>query len=165
MGSPSLRKLQKRLALIVIVYFFAGSASQKLMPFDIDEVFPFFGWSLFTKVPNEEVTYTLRIDEHDGVAQPGISFLRAPGNMVVGDRYIARKVIQHLGKATFRGETEEVLRQRQLLEDTWLRGQVRYRLVREVYDPLLKWRTGENREESVLATFESSPATSGDAVP
>jgi hypothetical protein len=52
----SLRLLSRRLTLVVIVYFFAGSVSQKLLP-GVDEITPFFGWSLFSKVPNEDSKY------------------------------------------------------------------------------------------------------------
>ena len=112
--------------------------------------------TFFTKVPNEEIKYTVVIFERDGQVVPAIPFLRAPPQLVVGDRYIARKVIQHFGRALFRGETEQAERQRELLEQNYLRGRLTYRVVREVYHPLEKWRTGENAEESVLATFERS---------
>lgn len=151
----SLRALRRWMILIVIVYFFAGSASQKLVP-GVDEIFPFYGWSLFSKVPDLAETYTLVIDRHRGrKVEPPVDLLHAPETMVAGNRYIARKVIQKLGRAHDRGETAEVARLRQLLESNYLRGKVRYEILYERYHPLEKWRAGTSRERRSLGSFNS----------
>lgn len=151
----SLRALRRCLILIIIVYFFAGGASQKLVP-GVDEIFPFFGWSLFSKVPDLADTYTILIDQHRGrKVDPPVDFLHAPETMVTGNRYIARKVIQKLGRAQDRGETAEVARLRQLLEQNYLRGKVRYEIFFERYQPLEKWRTGKGLEQRNLGGFDS----------
>lgn len=155
MRTTSLRRLRRRLVLILVVYFFAGAASQKLIPW-VDEVFPFTGWSLFSKVPNLDSRYSILIDRHGRRAlAPPVPFLQAPDSMVTGNRYLARKVIQRLGRAYDEGEREEAERLRQLLEHDYLIGTAHYELVFERYQPLEKWRTGANRERRSLASFDS----------
>jgi cytochrome c-type biogenesis protein CcmE len=150
-----LRRLRRRLVVLVLVYFFAGAASQKLVP-GVDEIIPFYGWSLFSKVPNEDSRYTLLIHRHKGRdLEPPVSFLHAPDTIVSGNRYIGRKVIQRLGGAVERGEADRVEDLRRLLEQSYLRGRVRYELIFERYDPLQKWRTGANLEERSLGQLTS----------
>lgn len=143
------------LVLILVVYFFAGAASQKLVP-GVDEIFPFFGWSLFSKVPARADTYTVLIDQHRGrQLEPPVDLQHAPETMVTGNRSIARKVIQKLGDAQTRGETSEVVRLRRLLEQNYLRGKAHYEIVFERYQPLEKWRTGASLERRSLGSFQS----------
>lgn len=155
-----LRRLHRLLLGLLVVYFFAGSASQKLIP-GVDEIFPFFGWSLFSKVPAEQVTYAVLLREQNGKALEGaVSYLEAPDSIAAGNRFIARKVIQSLGEAQDRGNTEEAARLRKLFEENYLHGRVRYELLFERYDPLHKWRRGENLESRSLGVFgpEAPPA-------
>lgn len=154
-----LRRLRRRLVLGIIIYGLAGAASQKLVP-GVVEIFPFYGWSLFTRVPNESTRYTIRIIERNGrPIDSAPLFLEAPPALVRGNRFIGRKVIQSLGKAHDRGETAETDRLRNLLERNYLRGRVRYELIRERYRPLERWETGEVEERATLITFvrELSP--------
>ena len=155
MRPPILRRLRRQLAWLALVYFFAGGASQKLIP-GVDEIIPFFGWSLFSKVPNDDSRYTLLIHRHEEeTLEPPVSFLHAPETIVTGNRYVGRKVIQWLGKAVERGETARVKDLRRLLEENYLSGRVRYELVFERYDPIQKWRTGANLEERSFGQFTS----------
>ena len=122
MRTPALRRLRRRLAILVLVYFFAGAASQKLVP-GVDEIIPFYGWSLFSKVPNEDSRYVLLVHRHKRRnLEPPVSFLHAPDTIVAGNRYIGRKVIQRLGKAVERGQAAKVKDLRRLLEQNYFRG-------------------------------------------
>ena len=151
--ATSLRQLRSRLILILVVYFFTGTVSQKLIP-GVDEVFPFFGWSLFSRTPNEGRRYTILIEEHNGQKiDPPVVFLQAPDSIVTGNRYIGRKVIGRLGRATKRDHKKQVKRYRKVLESNYLQGQVRYELIFERYDPIEKWETGESIEFVSLAHF------------
>ena len=151
----SLRALRNRLVLVLVVYFFAGGISQKLIP-GVDEIFPFFGWSLFSKVPARAETYAVLIDRHGGRRiDPPAELLRAPEPLARGNRAIARKVVQSLGSAHDGGEAEEVARLRRLLEANYLGDGVSYRVVLESYEPLEKWRTGELLERRTVAAFAS----------
>jgi hypothetical protein len=155
MRAPALRRLRRQLAFLILIYFFAGAASQKLIP-GVDEIIPLFGWSLFSKVPNVESRYTLLVHRHqEEVLEPPVSFLRAPDTIVTGNRYVGRKVIQRLGKAVERGEAAQVRDLRRLLEQNYLSRRVGYELIFERYDPMQKWRTGANLEERSLGQFTS----------
>lgn len=154
-SSVSLRRLRRALIAILIVYFVAGNASQKLVP-GVDEIFPFFGWSLFSSVPNEDRRFTILIAAHDGrVFDPPVPFLQAPDDVVVGNRFVGRKVIDKMGRAKKRGRGRKVKKYRSLLEENYLRGQVRYDLIYERYDPLEKWKTGGRSQYENLGSFES----------
>lgn len=148
-----LRRLRRRLALLVVVYFVAGGASQKLVP-GVDEIIPFYGWSLFSKVPNEDSRYALLIHSRNGRAlEPPVSFLGAPPSIATGNRFLGRKVIQRLGRAVEEGNAARVADLRRLLEENYLHRRVVYQLVFERYDPLARWRTGENLEQRSLGRF------------
>lgn len=155
MEAHRLRRLRRGLALLVVVYFFAGGASQKLIP-GVDEILPFYGWSLFSKVPNEDSRYVLLVRRHEGrPLEPPVPFMQAPPEIVAGNRFLGRKVIQRLGRALDEGEAERVAEHRRLLEESYLRGRVRYQIVYERYDPLAKWRNGEDLERRSLGRFRS----------
>jgi hypothetical protein len=155
MRTQPLRRLRWRLALLVVVYFFAGAASQKLLP-GVDEIIPLYGWSLFSKVPNEDSRYVLLIlRQRKRTFQTPVPFLHAPETLVTGNRFIGRKIIQRLGRAVERGEADKVKDLRQLLEQSYLVGRVRYELVFERYDPVQKWKTGANLESRSLGEFAS----------
>lgn len=155
MRTIPLRPLSRRLVAMLWIYCLAGVVSQKLVP-GVDEIFPFFGWSLFSKVPNEEREYQLILHRSRGQrVKPPTSFLEAPDNMVRGNRFIARKLIQRLGRAQDRGDVEGVTSLRRLLEQSYLQKKSRYELVFERYDPLEKWRDGSSRERRSLAIFNS----------
>ena len=154
MRATPLRDLRRRLALVVIAYCLLGAASQKLVP-GVDEIFPFSGWSLFSKVPDLESKYSVLIERHDGQSvEPPVSLLQAPAAMVTGNRFTARKLIQRLGRAHDRGQAAEVARLRAVLEGTHLQGSMQYQLRFERYEPLEKWRSGHNREQRELGRFE-----------
>lgn len=152
-GLSRLRRLRRGLALLVVVYFFAGGASQKLIP-GVDEVLPFYGWSLFSKVPNDDSRYVLLVRRHEGrLLDPPVPFMQAPPEIVAGNRYIGRKVIQRLGRAVDDGDEARVAEHRRLLEEAFFHGSVRYELVYERYDPLEKWRSGADLERRSLGRF------------
>src|SRR6476659_5023724 len=120
MRNSALARLRRQLAALVVAYFFLGAASQKLIP-GVDEIIPLFGWSLFSKVPNEDSRYTLLVHRHKRqVLEPPVSFLHAPDTVVTGNRYIGRKVIQRLGMALERGEAARAHDLRRLLEKHYL---------------------------------------------
>lgn len=150
----SLRRRRRHLVLILLVYCIGGTVSQKVLR--VDEIFPLFGWSLFTKVPNVDQRYEILIHRHrQTLLDPPVPYLRAPASMAAGNRYHGRKVIQALGQAFDKGDEAGVLERRRQLETSYFRGRVRYELIFESYDPYQKWRTGENLERRSLAVFDT----------
>lgn len=155
MPPTALRPLRRRLLVTLVVYGLAGTASQKMVP-GVDEIFPLFGWSLFSKVPNQDSRYWIVIRRHEGrQIDPPVAFLQAPDSIATGNRYIARKLIQRLGRAHDRGDREGLAMLRRLLEQNYLKGNVRYELLFERYDPLAKWRTGADLERRSVAIFDT----------
>ena len=155
MATGSLPILRRRLVLILVVYFFAGSISQKMIP-GVDEIFPFFGWSLFSRVPNIDRRYEVFITGQGGLKiDPPVAYLKADSALVTGNEHIGRKLIQQLGGALERGESSDVMRLKRLLERNYLAKRVRYEVVVEDYRPLEKWRTGQAAKTRVLGVFES----------
>ena len=150
------RALRHRLIVVLMIYVVAGTASQKLVP-GVDEIFPFFGWSLFSRVPDLETRYTVRIETHNGRRlDPPVSFLHAPATMVTGNRYIGRKVVQQLGQAQENGDAVAVKKLRRQLERNYFVGEVGYELALERYEPLEMWTTGEAESSRHLARYASS---------
>lgn len=162
------RPLNARRRWIVLglaAYFVAGTASQKLLP-GIDEVFPLFGWSLFSKVPNTGNRYTVVISRQDGSAvEPPVLFLEAPESIVRGNRYIASKLIERIGRAEDEGDRPRANHLRGVFEANYLRGEVRYELIHETYDLLEKWTDGTNLERRSLGIFGQPAAAAGESVP
>ena len=180
MWMHSLRRLRWRLALLVVVYFFAlGAASQELLP-DIDEIIPLYGWSLFSKVPTRTAGRRREsLRQRKRMFHPPVPFLHAPETLDTGNRYIGRKVIQWLGRAVERGEADKV--RIPATPRTELPGsRVRYELVFERYDPAaemedrrqpriseprrVRERGGavrkRNRIENIVAFFQPAKAPS-----
>ena len=155
-SSTSLRRLRHRLIIVLIFYFIAGSVSQKLLP-GVDEIFPLFGWSLFSTVPNHSHRYSVLVHEHNGLElEPPLVFLQAPDSVMTGNRYIATKVVRALGAALDRGDAAEAERHRRMLEETYFLGSGRYEIVFESFDPLEKWRTGDSRVRRSLGEFQKA---------
>lgn len=141
--------------MALVAYCVLGVVSQKVIP-GVDEIFPFFGWSLFSKVPNEVEQYQLILHRCRGQrVKPPVSFLEAPDGLVRGNRFIARKLIQRLGRAHDRGDGAEVASLRHLLEQNYLQKKSRYELVFERYDPLERWLDGVSLEKRSLVIFNS----------
>ena len=150
-----LRRLRRQLVACLVAYFVLGSISQKLLP-GVDEIMPFFGWSLFTRVPNVDERYEVYIEQHAGrELEPAIPYLRASPQLAPGNPHLGRKLIQRLGRAAQDGNPGEIESLRRLFEDTYLAHPVRYRVVRERYEPLEKWQRGKALEEQLLATYST----------
>ncbi len=153
----SLSRQRRVLIALLIAYFVAGTVSQKLVP-GVDEVFPFFGWSLFSRVPATETRYTVRIEVHEGRRlDPPVAYSRAPAAIVTGNPAIARKVIQRLGRAAEAGDVEEVVRLRRTLERNYLQGSVEYTLSLDHYEPLKMWTSGEAETSRLLDRYTKEP--------
>lgn len=139
---------------MLAVYFVAGTISQKMLP-GVDEIFPFFGWSLFSHVPTTATRYEVLIFRHNHRAvDPPEPYLTARDELVKGSRHLGRKLIQGLGEAFDEGDAELSEQLRRTFEANYLAGRhVRYEVVHESYDPFEKWHTGKNLEYRSVAVL------------
>jgi hypothetical protein len=149
----SYRRLKTGLVLFVALVFFGGLAS---LPRLNQETFPFYSWFLFALTPQAQIKYNIRIDELAlyklEEAKMTVYYEQAGG--IVGQPHspTAHKIIQRLGAAYVRGDKAEVERQRRLLEGNFLPLPNRYTLVEIWYDPIERYRTGEQTAKE-LARF------------
>lgn len=142
-----LSTLRKGLFFLILIYFSVGMASFLTAK---KEIFPFFSWSLFSVVPNPSPHYEIIIHQHNGkkLASPK-SLYEAPSSIVNRSSAGAKFVIRDLGKAYLEDNKEEVIRLRTLLEKNFLKGNIKYELVSQVYDPIKRWKNGETQTNSL----------------
>ncbi len=154
MQPRALKRIRNGIVLMLAVYFVAGSISQKMLP-GVDEIFPFFGWSLFSRVPNTATRYEVIVSRHNRQdVDPPEPYLKARLELVKGSRHLGRKVIQLLGTALEEGDRKRADELQRLFEGSYLAGHdVRYEVVWESYDPLEKWRTGKSLERRSIAVL------------
>ena len=146
------RILRGWVALFLAGYFALGLLTL-LLP--RREVFPLYSWFLFALVPGQESRYALRLQEVRGqkLAEPLLyqdaeSFVADPHNVTV------REIVQQFGLAVEKGQVQEQLRIRRMMEKDHLPPSCRYELVIITYDPLARWRTGRY-EIRALAQYTS----------
>jgi len=117
------------------------------------ELFPFFTWSLFSWVPDVRHLYVVEITRLNGETfDPPLEMQEIPQ---FADRTtLAYKAIQELGRSG--GSDPD---KRATFEARYLKGQaVDYRIVRNSFEPLERWHTGQDSSIEVLAEFSVDPA-------
>lgn len=142
---------QKKLVLgFLLAYLVAGA-------YVVDR-YPFFNWALFTKIPNEQDDFSIEIRSFDGVAyDPALPFSES--------RFIFDAIgqsptdyalpVSELGGAVVGGDAAAIAARREYVEKIFAGKEFAYDLVRIVYDPVEKWRTGAYRAREVIASFSS----------
>lgn len=146
------RNLQWRIVFVFIVYTAVSLYAKAHMG---DELFPFFNWSLFTKIPNEKNDYGLRITMIEGEAlESPIYFESADDWLAEAHSIVAYNAIQDFGRAV-RDEDEALVAEiRPYIESLYLENKpMRYDVVRRTYTPLERWQTGEFANEALLGQF------------
>lgn len=120
--------------------------------------FPFSSWSLYTRVPNQSVVYSVEIFQSgQWSSSTPIDFL---DSKPLGSRRTgvwAHHVIQDLGRAIEGGEIERAEMCRTLFERNYLSEDkpIHYRIVRRTVDPLEYVRHGKRLDEVVLMRFRA----------
>ena len=149
-----LRFLNRSVTIVLVGYAVISTAASfyiggfRTQP--SEELFPFFTWSLFSWVPDTRNLYVVEVIRLDGQTfQPPRDMRDIP---VFADKTtLASKATQSLGRT--RGQDEAL---RQTFETRYLKNrEVVYRLVRESYNPLDRWRNGSVDERRILGEFES----------
>jgi hypothetical protein len=137
------RKAQRQTAIFLAAYFLGGLLSL-LHP--RGEVFPVYSWFLFPLVPAERTQFALRLYSAGGEPLP------LPRSITV------HELAQQLGAAVDSADSQQVQRVRRTLERNFLPPGARYELVRESFEPLTRWKTGQARVHR-LATFSTQEPT------
>lgn len=133
----------------IILYFLIGMVTGFLRG---KEIFPFFSWSLFSNIPNKTNEYTIIVDVYNGmIVSPPQLFQEAKEiirqfdsrNISPPASIIAYYLMQDFGKAYERGEIQKAEKLRRLFEANYIKAPARYRLVRLIYNPVERWKTGK----------------------
>jgi len=108
------------------------------------EIFPFFSWSLFSKVSNKKFEYSLLIHQLDGETFSEPRDMRAVDGLPTfkGSRSLSYKALQNVG-ADLRSKLPREETDLGVFEGQYFVGHdVDYEIVREIFDPVSRWRDG-----------------------
>lgn len=143
-----------RIALPLLLLFYAAGGFLTHTQFLGREIFPLFSWSLYSGAPRVESQYTARLLEVDGrPLTPPVDLMATPGFHRGPDYWRDAGVLDGFGAALEARDRERVAAFRCLVESNILLGDgIRYEIVKRTYDPLARRTTGAF-EESILGTF------------
>ena len=146
------RILRGWIALFLAGYFALGLLTLLLPQ---RELFPLYSWFLFALVPGQESQYALRLQEVSGrkLAEP-VLYQDAEGLVADPHNVTVRELVQQFGLAVEKGQVQEQLSIRRVMEKDHLPSPCHYELVIITYDPLARWRTGRY-EVRPLAQYAS----------
>jgi hypothetical protein len=129
-------------------------------PENREEAFPVFSWSLFSKIPEAELTdYSIRLTSVNGQELPTpLYYDQATSLLVTARRPEPNLVMQQLGSAVARDKPYAAALAKETLEDRWLEGidSAEYEIVRRRFDIIERSRCDCFEEETVLraVTFQ-----------
>lgn len=145
-------RAQKIAGLVFLgMYYFAGTIA-------ID-TYPFFNWSLFSEVPNEQQGYTIeieRIGDRDYDLPLPFSKSRFIFEEIGQSPTEYTRRIEDLGRALENHSVDAVRRERGPLEKIFTGKSFSYTIFSVTYDPLKRWKTDEYDSAVPLATFTDS---------
>jgi len=113
------------------------------------ELYPFFSWSLFSRVSDERKEYRVTITAlDDRTFDPPIDMRRVDVFPDFDDsKSLGYKALQNLGDAISK-EADDIDRKREEFADRFFgRHDVDYRISRHDYNPLERWRDGPSSDE------------------
>jgi hypothetical protein len=122
------------------------------------ELFPIYTWALFSRVPNEQREFALRIRAVGCKVLESPLYFQDAGQWFRQAESISAYVsIQKLGSAVLANDIVEIDKVRRLLESVYLRGPegVRYEVVERKFNPMDRWKYGTFRSEKSLEGFHS----------
>ena len=140
--SEKIIMFQRKFILIVIFSYFIAGISIGFLNVKDEEVFPFFSWSLFSRIPNRGYQYSVQITEYNGQIIKPVLFQKASSIVNKSHSSEPDRIIQNMGK-NFDKNTQEFEKMKNLLEGNYLGNTTKYNLVLLTYDPLQKWKTGK----------------------
>lgn len=121
--------------------------------------YPFFNWSLFSQIPNEQSGYTIEIYSFEGKTyDPPLPFSQTkPFFETIKQsptEYTPR--IEQLGLAIDEVNQEKIRNWRQGLEEMFDGKSFRYGVLKVVFDPVEYWKTGGYRSSERIAVYDSA---------
>ena len=150
--------LKKFIIIFLIVYFSAGMLARHLSK-GPEDVYPFFSWFLFHRVPPRTQTgFSIRVHELDGRRFEPPIFFEEVGDMYDKDSRSAREyqhLVRILGRSVKQNKTDEVERLREKLERNFLSHPATYEIVEVTYNPVDRWRTGRLIDVKSIDIFMS----------
>ena len=147
---------QRLVPLLFVVYSGVAIAGGLWAP--KGEVFPFFNWSLFTKVSDQRSICEVEILALDGVAlETPTRFYDLPKRFAAAQQRSSSivKLAWRMAKVHKSGDVEQFARLRSVLETSYLGDvdQMTYRLVVYRYNPIERWRSGAVQSAEILGEF------------
>lgn len=142
------------IVLIICFYGLAAISLRFIYPTN-PEVFPIFAWDLFAFVDNSKTEYTIEIVKFNRLLlDKPVLFTKSESLGLPSDSISARTQIQNFARAYLR-RSSDFDRHRNLLESAYLEKVQEYRLVKQTYNPVRKYKNGEQQIE-IIATFNTN---------
>ena len=138
------------------MYFIIGNFTWALFKL---EIYPIASWNLFSVVPNLVTDYGLQIKSINQVElEEPTYFQDLPDEFAEANSIVAFYVIQNLGIAIEKNDTESIENLREQIENEYFASQqhVEYEIYKRSYFAMDRWDTGQYEEEGRLVTFEKS---------
>lgn len=158
---PSLSHLKNLLFLVLLLYFsigiFLGTTKYSNKWPGRKEVFPFFSWFLFVKVPQDNRTdYSIIIHKYNGQEiKPGLPLEKADSSMIDKPYANARmnNLLRKMGLAYKRNKLDEFEKYKNIFEKNYINGEIKYELIEEKYSLLERYSVNQPykiRKKSII---------------
>ena len=145
------RRLRRIAVALLAVEFVVGMGGY-LTP--RKEIFPLASWFLFLVVPHHTNDYDLMLRAYDGhPVEPPLPYNHAPALIFTPHSIVTYQVVQQLGDAQTHHDDTRVRALRRQLESLFTQPRTRYDLVRNTYQPVERWETGQVRARQTLRSF------------
>jgi len=121
-----------------------------------NEVFPFFTWELYARVPNRVTDYTIRITALNGKElEKPLYFQQSRKYFSKAHSVSAYFAFKKLGKAIRSGNKKKINYHRKYIEQIYLAGyeSLEYDVVSRSYNPLNKIRNNKIKKSKSLKSF------------
>ena len=118
------------------------------------EIFPLASWFLFALVPHRTNDYDLLLRANDGhPIDPPLPYSQAPWLISTPHSIVTYQLVQQLGDALARRDDERARALRRQIEAQFAQPRVQYDLVRNTYQPVERWETGQVRARRTIRSF------------
>ncbi|MEM1158475.1 MAG: hypothetical protein AAF649_01410 [Verrucomicrobiota bacterium] len=147
---PTYRRTQTILTVFLIAMFLVGMAALT-NPRGNYEWFPFYSWSMFGLVPQQETIYRLAV--LDSCGHP-VDFRDAAGLVNEPGSLAAYHLVQQMGLSIANQDSRQLSTLRRAFEDSYLQSGTIYQIYQTREDPLTAWRkSGMADEAEMIGTF------------